>query len=108
MALWSIPINFQAPDFTFQIDLDGLIYGFHFMYNERVDGWTMEIQQADGTPIVSGLQVVTGWKPLARFVDPRLPPGELFTMDITGQSNEPDDVNFGDTILLCYNEATGG
>lgn len=106
MAIWSIPVKFNQPDFSFQIDLDNVVYGFRFIYNARTDRFSMEIQDQLGNAIVSGIAVVTNWKPLARFKDPALPPGQLFTMDITGGNNEPGAVNFGDSILLCYNEAT--
>lgn len=105
MAIWSIPVNFSTPDFSFQIDLDGTIFGFRFCYNERTDRWSMSISDGVGNPIVSGIAVVTNWKLLQRFKTPGLPPGQLFTMDITGGNTEPGEVNFGDTVLLCYSEA---
>lgn len=105
MATWKIPIKFISPDFNFQIELDAVIYGFRFVYNERADRWSMEIQDALGNALVSGLRVVTNWKPLARFKTPGLPPGFLFTMDVTGGSTEPTELTFGSTVLLCYVEA---
>lgn len=105
MAMWKLPIKFASPDFSFQIELDNVVYGFRFIYNARTDRYSMEIQDQAGNALVSGVAVVSNWKPLARFKNPALPPGELFTMDVTGMNNEPNAVNFGDTILLCYNEA---
>lgn len=105
MAIWSIPVQFKSPDFSFQIDLDGIIFGFRFTYNARTDRFSMEIQDQLGNAIVSGIALTVNWKVLARFKDSSLPPGDLFTMDITGGNNEPSAVNFGDTILLCYDEA---
>lgn len=105
MALKEIPVNFASPDFNFQIDLDGVVYGFRFILNTRTGRYSMSIFTEAGEPIVTGLAVVTNWKPFKRFKDTRLPPGEIFTMDVTGGTTEPDEVNFGDTILLCYNEA---
>lgn len=105
MGLFKIPVKFGSPDFSFQIDLDKTIYGFHFLYNERTDRFSMEIQDQAGNAIVSGVAVVTNWQPLSRFKDPALPKGLLFTMDSTGGNNEPNSVNFGDTVLLCYQEA---
>lgn len=106
MATWKIPVKFASPDFNFQIDLDGSIYGFRFIYNARTDRFSMEIQDQDGNAIVSGVAVVCNWKPIARFKDTRLPPGKLFTMDVTGMNTEPNAVTFGDTVLLCYEEAS--
>lgn len=104
MALVQIPVNFNAPDFEFQIDLDGVVYGFRFTLNERTDRYSMTVSTEAGDVIVAGVAVVTNWKILERFKDERLPPGEIFTMDTTGGTDEPSPANFGSTILLCYNE----
>lgn len=105
MAIISIPVKFASPDFTFQITLDAVVYQFRFCLNERGGRYSMTIYTEAGDEIISGVAVVTNWKPLARFRDERLPPGLIFTCDMTGGTDEPNEVNFGDTILLCYQEA---
>lgn len=105
MAIWSVPVKFNSPDFNFQIDLDGTIYGFRFILNERTGRYSMSIATEAGDEIVSGIALVTNWAVIDRFADTRLPPGLLFTCDMTGGNNEPDEVNFGDSVLLCYDEA---
>lgn len=102
MNIYSIPVNFSSPDFTEQIDMDGVTYGLHFTYNERTDRFSMEIQDQLGNPLVSGVAVVTNWALLDRFKTPGLPVGTLFTMDVTGGNTEPSAVTFGNTVLLCY------
>lgn len=106
MAIKNIPVNFNSPDFNFQIDLDGTVYGFRFILNERTGRYSMTISTEAGEPIVAGLALTTNWKILSRFKDTRLPKGRLFTVDMTGGNNEPNQDNFGDTVLLCYDEAT--
>lgn len=105
MASFKIPVKFKSPDFSFQIDLDKTIFGFRFRYNERTDRFSMEIQDQAGNAIISGVAMVSNWPVLSRFKSSLLPKGLLFTMDATGGSNEPNAINFGDTVLLCYQEA---
>jgi hypothetical protein len=106
MAIKQIPTNFPSPDFRFDIELDGTVYGFRFVYNERTDRYAMSIFTETGDEIVTGVAVVSNWKLLDRFKDTRLPPGRLFTMDVTGGTAEPTKETFGDTVVLCYDEAT--
>lgn len=105
MAIKKIPVSFNSPDFNFQIELDLVVFGFRFIWNERTNRFSLSITTEEGVELVSGITVVTNWKLLARFKDSRLPLGQLFTADMTGGSTEPDPVTFGDTVLLCYNEA---
>lgn len=104
MALVQIPVELTAPDFVFQVELDAVVYGFHLILNERTGRWSVEIQTSQGEEIVSGLALVSNWKILERFKDARLPPGRLFTCDMTGGNSEPDELNLGDTVLICYDE----
>lgn len=106
MALWSLPIKFASPDFNFQVELDGVVFGLRFVLNERSGRYSVSIFTEAGDPIVIGVMLTTNWKPFSRFKDPRLPKGRFFTMDVTGGTSEPDEVNIGDTVLLCYDEAT--
>ena len=105
MAILEIPTFYDSPDFTFQITLDQILYGFRFVLNERTGRYSMTIVDATGNIIVAGIAVVTNWRLIERFKDVRLPPGKLFTCDMTGGNNEPNSDNFGVTNLLLYSEA---
>lgn len=105
MAIKIIPVRFDSPDFNFQIDLDGAIYGFRFVLNTRTNRYSVTILTETGELIVAGVALTSNWKPFGRFKDLRLPPGRFFTMDTTGENQEPNEDNFGDTVLFCYEEA---
>ena len=105
MALIEIPIRYDSPDFTFQIALDKITYGFRFVLNERTGRYSMTIMNESGDIILAGLAVVTNWKLIDRFKDTRLPPGRLFTIDMTDGNNEPDSDNMGVSVLMLYDEA---
>lgn len=106
MAIVSVPVKFLSPDFTYQIDLDLVVYTLRFCLNERTGRYSMTISTEAGVEIIAGVAVVTNWVLLNRFKDARLPPGILFTCDMTGGTDEPNETNLGDTILLCYQEAS--
>lgn len=98
----NIPVNFSSPDFSMQVELDGVVYGLRFIYNERSKRFSLSISTEAGEPIVSGIFVVSNYPLLARFRDLRLPKGVLFTMDTTSSGLEPDADSFGDAVLLVY------
>lgn len=105
MAIRKIPVRFDSPDFSFQIELDGSIFGFRFVLNERTGRYAMTISTADGTPLVAGIAVTTNWKIIDRFKYLGMPLGRMFTLDTTEKNQEPNEINFGDTVILCYDEA---
>ena len=45
---------------TFQIALAGITYTLTFQWNTVANSWTLDIADASGNPIVSGIAVVTG------------------------------------------------
>lgn len=97
-----IPIDRNAPDQKFSIDLEGTVYVFRVMWNSRTGRWTLSIFEEDETPIVMGITVVGEFDLLSQYADARLPRGTLFTADVTGKNREPTDDNFGDSVLLLY------
>ena len=58
-------------------------------------------------PVLLGLKLVANW-PLLRHYhhDPRVPPGEFFVMDLTGDRTPPglDDLGEGKRCELTYFE----
>ena len=84
------------------ITLEDSVYIFRTYYNTRDKAWYLDLLEQDETPIIYGLKLVINWGLLARYQDDRLPPGELITVDLAGDSNEVDRDNFGDTVRLVY------
>jgi len=102
-----IPIDKNSPDQKFSIDLEGTVYVFRVLWNSRTGRWSLSIFEEDETPIVMGIAVVGEFDLLAQYSDARLPPGTLYTADLTGKNREPTDETFGDSVLLLYaDEAT--
>lgn len=97
-----IPIDRNSPDQKFSIDLEGTVYVFRVLWNSRTGRWSLSVFEEDETPIVMGITVIGEADLLSQYADSRLPPGTLYTADLTGKNREPTDENFGDSVLLLY------
>lgn len=94
---YEIPLSPQPQ--TFQIALVGTTYGFLVQWNVANASWVIDISDASGNPIVSGIPMVTGCDLLDQF-------GYLsFGFALVAQTdNAPDTVpafdNLGTTAHL--------
>lgn len=111
MAITQLPIRSDIPAYDFQTELDGVLYTLGFSYNVRAGYWVMDISDANETPILMGVRIISGWLLTDRFVIDNLPPGDFFILDTSGKNEDPLMNDFGTTKLLMYadvSEATGG
>lgn len=104
MAIVNIPIDGVQPFHRFSIELDGRVYILKFRFNFRDSRWHMSILQEDETVLIAGIPLVVSWGLIRRFADERLPPGEFFVEDVTGENTEPGENSFGRTHFLRYRE----
>ena len=77
-----IPIT-DYPDFSEDIELDGVPFRFAFIYNSRGDYWTMTVADSNGNIIVAGLKVVIDYELIKSYGLFRtvLPAGLIFPVD---------------------------
>lgn len=69
MAVFAIPLQVGTPQ-TFSIQLSGVTYRLTFLYrNDPNGGWTVDIADVAGNPIVQGIPLVTGADLLAQHKD---------------------------------------
>lgn len=95
----------DLPSFTQRLVLDGSEYQFDWDWNERESRWYVEISDAEGSPIVRRLKVVTNWPLLRGEADSRIPPGLLMVIDTSGAAADPLYGEWGTRWLLTYTEA---
>jgi len=94
---YEIPLSPEPQTFT--IPIGGVTYGFNVQWNVNNASWIIDIADASGNPIVSGIPVVTGVDLLGQF-------GYLgFGFQLVAQTdNSPDTVptfdNLGTTAHL--------
>lgn len=89
--------------YDLRVALDGVTYILNFSWNARARSWYLDVQDSDGTPIVSGLAVVSNWPLLRRFKwNAALPGGELIATDLTGTYDAPGYTDLGTNVPLYY------
>lgn len=88
-----------------RIALDGKSYTLSLAWNQYASSWSLSLFDENEEPIVVGLRVISNW-PLLRYYgfDPRMPPGELYAQDVTGDGSPPglDDFGEGKRVELTY------
>jgi hypothetical protein len=97
-----LPTRPSAPDHSFEIELDGVLFRLTFLWNSRGEFWSMSIADVNGVQLLDGRRVVVGFPLLARFRDPRLPAGELTAVDIGGTQADPGLDDLGARVRLIY------
>jgi hypothetical protein len=90
--------------YTVTVRLDGVSFRFDFAWNERGGFWAFILSDAAGEQLMRR-KVVVGLPLTARFVDPRLPPGDFIALDTSGQDVEAGLQDLGDRVQLVYLEA---
>jgi hypothetical protein len=103
-----MPIRADLPAYTFQLALEGTLYNFEFRYNERMERWLMDINDENQSPLLKGIPVQTDFNLIERFKDDRLPPGEFFAIDESGEGKQPSREDFGNDVKLFYIESDEG
>jgi len=91
---------------TCQVELENAVYGVYISWNTRAAGWFMELRDATGTPLLSGIRLEPGVLLINRYrvTVPGLPIGDFWVMDT---ENAPATAtlsfaNLGERFLLVY------
>lgn len=104
MSTFIIPVSDTTDPFDLQVELDGRVYDLYFRWNSRDIHWVMDIGR-DGTVLVYGIKLVNSPDVLIQFRRiSDMPDGVLFIDDLDGLDNDPDDLNFGDRVVLKYTD----
>jgi hypothetical protein len=88
---------------TQRTSVAGREYELAFDWNERRGRWSLSLADQDGSPIATGVTLVTSYPLLRGVIDPRRPPGDLFIVDTTGLNDlEPGFADLGTRFVLAY------
>lgn len=83
--------------------LAGVDYLLTFVWSQRAGHWLLTLADADGSPIASGITLVTALPLLRRVSDARRPPGELMVVDTSGALDvDPGFADLGQRFALLY------
>lgn len=80
-----IPTSTTLATYVFSVELEAIVFGFRFFFNQRDQSWFFDVLTADGVPIRQGLKAVTNFPLLSRVARLDRPPGELYAIDTTGE-----------------------
>lgn len=96
----------DSPAFSESLTLDGKEYGFFFAWNTRGSFWYMNLNDANGNPLVSGVRLVINFPLLDQHPGEGMPPGSMFVYDSNPATRtmEPGRGDFvgGRNLSLLY------
>ncbi len=101
MTSYEIPLA-GMPE-TFAIPLNGTTYRLTVQYRDaELGGWFLDIADATGSPIVSGIALVTGANLLDQYCQETIAGGAaLYVINVAGGDDAPAFGNLGtDTRLV--------
>lgn len=96
-AVFEIPLQVGTPQ-TFSIALGGITYQLTFLYRNDTSGlggWTIDIADSSGKPIVQGIPLVTGADLLAQYKHLGFT-GALVVQTVSNPDAVPTFANLGD------------
>lgn len=96
-------VNDGTSEYTFQVDLDEVTFGFHFQWNARDNNWFFDILDVNNNPILTSRRVVVSWFLLANFKSlGNLPAGDLYAYDTSGQQLPPGILDLGPNARVRF------
>jgi hypothetical protein len=85
------------------VTLDGVTIGLRAWWNARAQGWYLDVRDASGSAIASGLALVTGRSLLSRFgARTDMPGGILAAIDTSGLGQPIGRNDLGARARLYY------
>lgn len=113
MALRLIPLRGSStrPTVRERVTLDGTDYLLELQWNARDAGWYLHLFTGAGDPVALGLKLVANARLGHRSRDPRMPPGMLAVVDVSGEGVDPGiddlatDLSTGRVGLLYLDES---
>lgn len=105
MSIRQLPILPSVPFQSFQVELDGVLYGFEFRWNHRSETWAMNLLDVNGDALLTGIRLCFGGPvlPISRSLS--TPPGELILVESTAGVGDPKLDTLGAQVLLLYMDA---
>lgn len=89
MAYLELPVDQDAPWYTFTTTLEGATYTIEMAFNTRAQRWMMTLGDATGTAVICGLPIVIERDILSGLRYLPVPPGYIVAFDLSGQQQQP-------------------
>lgn len=96
----------QDPLQDFDLHLSDILYHFELRWIDACQSWLLSMFDAYRGPIFYNYRLSGNWSVTATSSDPRLPPGDIVCVDVTGQGKEPTFENLGIDLQVIYRDGT--
>ncbi len=98
-----LKIGFEnLPSFNQEVVLDGNSYVLNFNWNSRGGYWTIDFLGQLRNPLVMGIKIVIDYGLIGQFVGYGLPEGELYAIDLSGDTNKIQQYDFVNNRVGMY------
>jgi hypothetical protein len=101
MATTAYLIPLQPSNQIFQIMMAGVQYQMRVRWNNANQAWTLDLANSSGSPIISGIPIVTGQDLLASYAYLNLG-GQLIAQTTNDTAAVPTLANLGSTGNLYF------
>lgn len=105
-SLFTVPLRNDLPFYKFKINLSGSFYTLQIRYNGRMQRYIMDLNDASGNQIMSGIPILIERNLFGQYAELSLPAGIFFATDDTGQDTQPTQYSFGIDHTLYYEDPT--
>lgn len=95
-----IPVAFPASEMS--ISFNGRIWRLRFRWNTRDQSWSMDVLDAERTPVLLGVKVVSDWLLLRRYAQDELLEVDIVSVDTSGQAEEPGRDDLGARVMVLF------
>lgn len=104
MAILTIPTRTDLANYRQTVELDGLVYGMAFEFNDRDGHWYFDLEDEAGVVLRHGIKVVTNFPLLRQDAQRARPPGDIMAIDPSDADLDAGLRDLGASILLTYIE----
>ena len=102
MAIVTVPLNSDLPDYQVTADLNGTTYIFGLRFSNRDGYWFLSLFDEDESPIFEGLRLVLGIDYCEMFSDERIPEGALQLFNYASPYTECGRDDLGESCQLVF------
>jgi len=102
MAIFAIPIVPTESNLEQQVVLDGVTYTMRVLWNGRSRRYYMSLEEADGTPIITGRKIVADAPWAYHDAIETRPPGTIWVITTDPQGVDPGLRDLGARAFLGY------
>lgn len=101
----TLPLYPDEPAFSYAIQLDGVTYRLSYHWEERTASWYVDLADAEGVPLVSGIRLDHRKNLWGRYkADARLPAGNALCFSMNDDAARPTFESLGRATVIVYYE----